>query len=338
MSLSLGIALTIFLLVANGSLIAAEFALVAAKRPRLERAAAEGHCAAASAIAGIRELSLMLAGAQLGITICSLGLGIVSEPVIAELLTPVFHTVGLSGNASHVISFVIALALITFLHMVIGEMAPKSWAIAAPERSATLLALPFRGFTKLFRPVLTALNGITNGLLRLFRVMPGDGLAISRTPEQLKHLRGGVRRLGLIEEADRNVLSRALQAPQARLGSLIVPIGEASSVPPDALPQAVIDTSARTGHTRLLLRTESGEVTGLVHAREAYLARAAGKAVEAATMAHPVPALAEETPVAEAVTALRRHHSELALVEDATGRIIGLISLDDLLTSLLSPA
>jgi CBS domain containing-hemolysin-like protein len=217
-------------------------------------------------------------------------------------------------------------------------MAPKSWVIAAPERSAVLLALPFRGFTKLFRPVLMALNGITNGLLRLCRVMPRDAFVISRTPEQLKHLVEESRRLGLIDEADRNVLSRALQAPQARLGSLIVPIGEASSVAPDSLPQAVIDTATRTGHTRLLLRTESGEVTGLVHAREAYLARAAGKTCKAATMAHPVPVLAEETPVAEAVTALRRHHSQLAMVQDSAGRVIGLISLDDLLTSLLSPA
>ncbi|MEO5874384.1 MAG: hemolysin family protein [Streptosporangiaceae bacterium] len=337
MSLPFGMGLTVFLLVANGFFVAAEFALVAAKRPRLEKAAAEGSRAAASAVAGIRELSLMLAGAQFGITICSLGLGMVSEPVIAELLTPVFHAVGLSGNVSHVVSFVIALGLITFLHMVIGEMAPKSWAIAAPERSATLLALPFRGFTKLFRPVLTALNWITNALLRLAGVRPRDAFAISRTPEQLQHLVQESRRLGLIEEADRNVLSRALRAPRAKLGELIIPIGEATSIRPDALPQTVIDKAVATGHTRLLLRAENGDVTGMVHAREAYLARAAGRTPEASATAHPVPVLAQDTPIADAVSILREHHSQLGLVRAETGGVIGLISLDDLLTSLLSP-
>ncbi|WP_449064716.1 CNNM domain-containing protein [Planomonospora algeriensis] len=132
MSLSLGLALTIALLVGNGFFVAAEFALVAAKRHRLEKAAAHGSRAAAAAVSGIRELSLMLAGAQLGITLCSLGLGVVSEPLIAGSLTPLFHTWGLPESAAHAVAFVIALAIVTFLHMVIGEMAPKSWAIAHP--------------------------------------------------------------------------------------------------------------------------------------------------------------------------------------------------------------
>ncbi|HEU4954291.1 MAG TPA: CNNM domain-containing protein, partial [Gemmatimonadales bacterium] len=197
MSLQTGLLLTLLLLAGNGFFVAAEFALVAAKRPRLERAAAEGSRAARSAVAGIRELSLMLAGAQLGITMCSLGLGVVSEPVIADTLTPPFHGLGLPEAAAHAVAFVIALALVTFLHMVIGEMAPKSWAIARPERSATLLAPPFRAFTKAVRPVLTGLNAFTNLLLRALGVRPRDAVAVSRTPEQLRRLVEESRRLGL---------------------------------------------------------------------------------------------------------------------------------------------
>ncbi|ROO91232.1 CBS domain containing-hemolysin-like protein [Actinocorallia herbida] len=338
MSLTTGLVLTVLLLAGNGFFVAAEFALVAAKRPRLEQAAEGGSRAAAQAVAGIRELSLMLAGAQLGITICSLGLGVVAEPVIAEVLTPVFHDAGLSDGVAHVVSFVIALALVTFLHMVVGEMAPKSWAIARPERSALLLAVPFRGFTSLFRPLLTALNHVTNGLLRLVRVEPRDQLEVSRTPEQLRHLVEESRRLGLIEEADRSLLSRALDAPRTGLGDLVIRLTDAVSVSAHALPQEVIDVSTRSGVTRLLLCTADGEVTGVVHAREAYLARAKGAAPAAGTMAHPIPVVRHDIAVADAVTDLRLHRSQLALVRDEAGEITGMISLDDLLTRLLAPA
>lgn len=337
MSVPAGILLTVLLLLGNGFFVAAEFALVAAKRPRLERAAAEGSRAAASAVAGIRELSLMLAGAQLGITMCSLGLGIVSEPVIAELLTPLFHGAGLSDAVSHAVSFVIALALVTFLHMVVGEMAPKSWAIARPERSAMLLALPFRGFTQLFRLVLLVLNRTTNALLRLMRVQPRDSMSVSRTPEQLRHLVEESRRLGLIDEVDRNVLSRALEAPETSLLPLITPLPELTVVDPDADADTVIETAVRTGHTRLLLRDKNGELIGMVHARDAYLARARRRPFQAVHAGYPVPVLSPDTRVADALAILRGQHSQLGLVRDEHGPV-GLISLDDLVTTLLAPA
>ncbi|GAB2815187.1 hemolysin family protein [Actinocorallia aurea] len=338
MSFTTGLILTVLLLAGNGFFVAAEFALVAAKRPRLEQMAEGGSRAAAQAVAGIRELSLMLAGAQLGITICSLGLGVVSEPVIASVLNPLFHEAGLADAVSHAISFVIALALVTFLHMVVGEMAPKSWAIARPERSALLLAVPFRGFAALFRPLLTVLNRLTNGLLRLVRVEPRDQLEVSRTPEQIRHLVEESRRLGLIEEADRSLLSRALDAPRTGLGELVIPLADAVAVPSHALPPEVIDVSTRAGVTRLLLRTADGEVAGVVHAREAYLARAKGESPEAETMAHPIPVVRHDVTVTDAVADLRLHRSQLALVRDESGEITGMISLDDLLTRLLAPA
>jgi CBS domain containing-hemolysin-like protein len=338
-NLPLGITLTVLLLAGNGFFVAAEFALIAARRGRLERAAAEGDRAAAAAVAGIRELSLMLAGAQLGITMCSLGLGLVSEPVIAGTVIPPFHAIGLPDTAAHAVAFVIALSLVTFLHMVIGEMAPKSWAIAHPERSAMLLAPAFRAFTRLVRPALAALNGISNLLLRLIGVHPRGQANTSRTPEQLHHLVEESRRLGLIDETDRNLLSRALRAPEAALAGLVTPAADIVAVPPTAGPQAVIDTAARTGRNRILLRDGPGSTpTGMVHVREAYLARAAGRSSTAAELAHLVPTLSLDTHVAAAVATLRAQHSQLGLVHAADGRLIGLISLDGLLATLLTPA
>ena len=254
MSITLGLLVTLALLIGNGFFVATEFALVAARRPRLERAAARGGRAAAAAVAGIDELSLTLAGAQLGITMCSLGLGLVSEPVFAATLTPPIHALGLPEGAAHAAAFVIALAVVTFLHMVVGEMAPKSWAITDPERSATLLGLPFRAFTTVARPVLAVLNGSTNLLLRMIGVRPVGAQEVARTPEQLRSIAEDSRRLGLIEDTELTLLTTALDAPRAPLADLVVPVSEIVSVPPSATPQEVIDTAARTGRLRIMLR------------------------------------------------------------------------------------
>ncbi|WP_336213892.1 hemolysin family protein [Nonomuraea sp. LPB2021202275-12-8] len=333
-----GLALTLFLLIGNGFFVASEFALVAAKRHRLEVAAAQGSRAAAAALAGIRELSLMLAGAQLGITLCSLGLGVVSEPLIAGSLTPLIHAAGLPETVAHAVAFVIALALVTFLHMVLGEMAPKSWAIAHPERSATILALPFRAFTLIVRPLISALNAITNGLLRLFKVRPREaGETVPRTPEQLQHLVQESRRLGLIDSDDHAVLSQALRAPSAVITSMITPPDRIVAVPATAGPQEVIDACVRARRTRLIVGT-GREPAGVVHLRDAYLARRRGAQTTAGELAYRIPVLPPDASVAEAGSRLRAAHSQLALVRDADGALRGLVSLDDLLATLLVKA
>ncbi|WP_440098390.1 hemolysin family protein [Streptosporangium sp. H16] len=337
MNLPLGLTLTIVLLIGNGFFVASEFALVAAKRHRLEKDAAHGSRAAAAAVKGIRELSLMLAGAQLGITLCSLGLGVVSEPLIAGSLAPLFHTLGLPEAAAHAVAFVIALAIVTFLHMVIGEMAPKSWAIAHPERSATILALPFRGFTVAVRPILTALNGVSNLLLRMVRVQPRDEISNPRTPAQLQRLVEESRRLGLIETADHAVLTQVLRAPVAEIAPLIAPVDGIVAVAAGDSCQEVIDTCARTGRTRLIVHDDAGQATGVVHVRDAYLARRRGAASRAGDLAYRLPELASTTSVSQAVATLRAAHSQLALVRTPDGTLAGLISLDDLLSTLLIP-
>ncbi|GLW63317.1 membrane protein [Actinomadura rubrobrunea] len=339
MNLPTGLAVTAALLAGNGFFVASEFALVAARRPRLERAAARGSRAARSAVAAIRELSLMLAGAQLGVTMCSLGLGLVSEPVIADRLVPLAHAAGLPSAAAHAVAFVLALGLVTFLHMVLGEMAPKSWVITHPERSAMLLAPPFRAFSAVTRPALAALNAATNLLLRLVGVPPRDTTSVSRTPEQLRSLVMESRRLGLIGETDVRLLTAALDAPRAPLANLVVPIGDIVAVPPTATPREIVDTAARHGLIRLMVRgIAPGRPARMVHVRDAYVALARGARTTARDMAHPVPAMPIGTPVAGAVATLRAHHSRLGLVLAADGRPAGLIKLDDLLTTLLAPA
>ena len=173
---------SILLLAGNAFFVAAEFALTASRAHRLTQQADQGSRPARAALAGTRQLSLMLAGAQLGITLCSLGLGALAEPLIAHALEPVLHTLGLPAAVAWVVAFLLALAVVTVVHIVVGEMAPKSWAISRPETAARALALPFLAFVRVLRPALAVLNAAANGALRLVGVTPVTRRETARGP------------------------------------------------------------------------------------------------------------------------------------------------------------
>ncbi|RFS86813.1 HlyC/CorC family transporter [Actinomadura spongiicola] len=326
--------ITVLLLFGNGFFVAAEFALVAANRPQLERAAAKGSRPAVAAVAGVRELSLMLAGAQFGITMCSLGLAIVTEPAFEHFLEPPLHALGVPEAGAKAIAFGCALAVITFLHMVVGEMAPKSWAIAHPERSALILALPFRAFAKVSRPILSALNETTNALLRLFRVTPKDELDDHTDPARLSHLVGESRRLGLIGRRDHELLRRAISAREATVGDLVVPATSVTTIGADATAAQIRQTATASGHNRMLVRDGDGAMTGIVHVRAAITEPDGDR--RAGELAHPAPVLTAETTVLDAVSRMRRARAQLAVVNGEGDEFTGIVTLDDLLAELLA--
>ncbi|WP_407109868.1 hemolysin family protein [Streptomyces sp. DSM 116494] len=336
MSFPMALFVTVLLLIGSGFFVAAEFALVAAKRHRMEKAAAEGRGGARAALAGMRELSLMLAGAQLGITVCTLGLGSVSKPAISHELDPLLHKLGLPSALSYGVAFAVAMIVVVFLHMVLGEMAPKSWAIAHPERSAMLLSPPFRAVVKVVRPLIRVLNAVSNALVRLCRVTPRDELASVHNREQLTHLVAESERLGLISETDSELLTRSLTEPQTPVGELRVPAAEIVWVDGGAGLDEILRVAADRDRTRLLVR-EHDTVLGSVHARDAVVARSQGRAASARALARPVPVLTEDATVAEAIDLLRRRRSSLAVVRDDSGALTGMVSLDDLLARFLQP-
>ncbi|MFI1018697.1 hemolysin family protein [Streptomyces sp. NPDC020965] len=336
MSFPIALLVTVLLLVGSGFFVAAEFALVAAKRHRMEKAAAEGRRGAKSALAGMRELSLMLAGAQLGITICTLGLGSISKPAISHQIDPLLVDLGLPPGLSYGIAFAFAMIVVVFLHMVLGEMAPKSWAIAHPEHSAMLLTPPFRAMVKIVHPLIRVLDKVSNVLVRMCRVQPRDELAAVHNREQLTHLVAESERLGLINKADSELITRSLTEPQTPVADLQVPADEIVTVPAGADLDAILVRATETGHSRLIVC--AGErVLGSVHARDALVARARGRAITAQDLARPVPELATTDTVAHAVEQLRRRRASLAVVRDAEGGLTGLVGLDDLLVRLMGP-
>lgn len=336
MSWQPALALSALLLLLSGFFVASEFALVGSRRHRLEQSAIAGERGARAALAGVRELSLMLAGAQLGITMCVIGLGMISEPAIHHLLEPPMSAIGLPGPVSSVVALVIALAVVTFLHVVVGEMAPKSWAIAHPERSAVLLAPAFRAFTWMFRWLLVVLNGMSNGILRLLRVTPREEVVHVRNREQMHHLVEESERLGLISSEDRGLLTRALDAPAAPVSAMVVPAMHIVGVPASAPPPEVVETAAANGRTRLVVWEPDGTTAGVVHVRDALLAQARNAFVPAGKLATPLPDLAPDTDLAGAVDLLQQQRAQLGAVRDRSGAVLGLVSLDDLLVRILT--
>lgn len=327
--------LSLGLLAANALFVAAEFAFVSARRHRLEEIASGGgrltRVAAKSAVGGSRQLSLMLAGAQLGITLCTLGLGMVTEPAIEHFLEPVFAAVGVPEGLRVPIALALALALVTFLHMVVGEMAPKSWALTHPELAAMTLTVPFRAFTWVMRPLLSALNGLTNLLLRAFGVRARDELATTRTPRQLAMLVGESGRMGLLDRDEHDLLTRALRLDAEGIELLMVPMDRIVFVPAEAAAGQIRKTAAASRHLRLLVG-DSRRIHGVLHARDALLRPSA----RAGDLARPLPRLTCGTQVPEAVTALQEARAHLGLVTDADGCPIGMVSLTDLVGELLN--
>lgn len=272
MSALTGVLLGVVLLAVNGFFVAAEFALVSARRHRLEEIAVSGgrmaKITARAAVRGGRELSLMLAGAQLGITLASLGLGMVAEPAIEHLLEPVLTL--LPESLRTPVAYVVALALVTFLHMVVGEMAPKSLALTHPERAAMGLALPFRGFAWVVRPILALLNAMTNGILRLAGCAAPRRAGHHPHPRQLAMLVAESGRMGMLDRDEHDLLIRALRVHSQPVERLMVPVGEALSVPENADDVLVRCTAARGGGLRMLVVTPD-DVVGVLHVRDAVL-------------------------------------------------------------------
>ncbi|RLP90099.1 HlyC/CorC family transporter [Micromonospora sp. BL4] len=337
--MSPGIALfsSVILLALNGFFVAAEFALVASKRYRLEQAAASGGRAARAALDGVRELSLMLAGAQLGITLCTLGLGALAEPAIEHLLSPLLHAVGLPDAASHLIALIFALGLVTFLHLVVGEMAPKSWAITDAERSATLLALPFRAFARVARPVLSALNALANAILRLFGVNQQDQLAQVHGPDELRILLEQSREHGLLGAEQHQLLTSMLELQGTSVAQVMEPFSTMVTVRRDDPAERIEQVSRDSGRSRLAVLDAAGDVCGLVHVREAVRVVTTGRVATAGELMTPAFTLPATSSVTEAVAAMRARQSQLALVRNGGGpaRPIGFVALEDLLEEVI---
>jgi CBS domain containing-hemolysin-like protein len=320
------IAITVVLIASSAFFVAVEFALIAARRNRLEDAAPSS-ASARAALRSAGELSVLLAGSQLGITACTLLLGAITKPAVHHAITPFLADVGAPSWVAEVGGFVLALLIVTFLHLVIGEMAPKSWAIAHPERSATLLALPMRGFMFLTRPLLQVLNQAANWCLRKVGVTPVDELDDTQDPDTLRQLVEHSATVGTLDERYHGNLASALELETLTVGQVARRDAEYGAVAADASPAQIQQTALSTGHLRLFVR-EGAATVGVVHVRDSLSSSGSAR-----DLMRPVFTLPEDTPVYEALRLMRETRNHLVVIDGSSGR--GLLTLTDLLHRLL---
>jgi CBS domain containing-hemolysin-like protein len=329
---------TVGLLLANGFFVAMEFALLASRRTKLEAMAEEGSARARLAIGSMRRLNLQLAGAQLGVTMASLLLGFVAEPAVSGLLEDgLDRIVELPEGLLHTIGFVVGLAIVAFLHMVVGEMVPKNIAIAAPERTLLVLALPNRLYVTVFGPLLRLLTGLANAGTRLVGVEPRDELATAASAEDLAAMLGASRDEGLIEEVAHQLLTGALHLQEGGLSSVLVPREQVGWLPRTATPAEAEALVVASGHTRLLVVGDGiDDVLGFLHAKDLLT-------VPSEARHRPLPlrrvrrmlVLPERTLLDDALLAMQRSRLQLALVVGQDGRTVGIATLEDVIEALV---
>ena len=330
--------IAVLLLIANGFFVGAEFALIAARRSKIEQLAQEGDRKAKIALRSVRELSFMLAGAQLGITMASLGLGAIAEPAVAHLIESALHsTIHLAPGVTHTISFVIALSIVVFFHMVIGEMAPKNIAIAKPEGTALAIAAPFRFYTTLFRPFIALLNAVANGGVRLMGVEPQDELRSVHTSDEIGLMIAESARGGMIDKFEHRLLEGAIQFSERDAASVMVPRTDLVAIPLDTTHSEIEKLIVETGHSRLPVYAEDlDHVVGFVHAKD--LLRVGDGEWDrplARRLIRQMLVVPESRQLHPLLLEMRRQRRHFALVIEEHGGTAGIVTLEDLLEELV---
>ncbi|HZA75127.1 MAG TPA: hemolysin family protein [Acidimicrobiales bacterium] len=331
------LAATLALLLANAFFVAMEFAVVATPRTRIEPLAARGHRRARVALAAIRDVNPQLAGAQLGITAASLVLGFVAEPAFARVTEDVLHPIGVPDGVSHAIAFALALVIVSFAHMVVGEMIPKNIAIAQPDRTLLWLAVPNRAYLIVFRPVVWGLNATSNGLVRALGVEPRAEVESTHTADEIAFMVGASRREGLIGEVAHQLLTGALDLGGRPISSVMTPRDRVVSVARSASPAEAERIVTASGHTRLVVTGpgDVDDVLGFIHAKDLLT-------VPVEARDRPLPlgrvrrmlGLAADATLEDALVAMQQARAHLALVT-REGQTVGIVALEDVLEALV---
>ena len=330
MSDSAALGLAVALLLGNAFFVGAEFALISARRSQIEPLVEQGSRGARTTLWAMERVSLMLAGAQLGITICSLGLGAVGEPAVAHLIERPFAAVGLPESLLHPVAFALALSIVVYLHMVLGEMVPKNIALALPERSALILGPLLAGVVRLLNPVIWLLNASANGVLRLLRVEPRDEVSSTFTAEEVAAMISESRREGLLDIEEHELLTGALQYEQVQARDLMISSADLVSVDVGVTAEQVEDEVARTGFSRFPVRS-ADELLGYLHVKDV-LDLDPGQRVPRRRIRE-LPALAADATVDDIVETLQTAGSHLGVVQD--DGTLGIVALEDAIEELI---
>ncbi|GGL87174.1 hemolysin [Deinococcus aerolatus] len=333
------VVIIVVLVLLNGVFVAAEFALVASRRSRLQAMAEQGSAAAR----GLYDLTGQVTGkdryiavAQLGITLASVGLGMYGEPAIAAWLYGPFETWGLSYAAAHTAGFVIALSLITFMHVVFGEMIPKALALQTPEALSVRVHPLMRVFGVVFRPLISLLTALALGLMRLLRIRePGEG-ALLYTSKELSIVTEESAEGGQLGEQQRDLIQNIFALEERTAEELMTPRRSLEMLPLSATPEEVLGRLAGSPRSRYpVFDGDLDNVVGVLHIKDFIRARTQGRPLALAGLMRPLSSVAASAPAEDLMILFKHGRGHAALVVDEFGGLLGFVTLDDLIEDVM---
>jgi CBS domain containing-hemolysin-like protein len=327
------------LVLANGFFVAAEFSIVAVRRTRIDQLMSEGHRSARAVRRAVTEPASYIAATQLGITMASLGLGWIGEPTLASLIQPGLGFLGtqIAEASAHSLAVAIAFAIVTALHIVLGELAPKTIALQHAESTALLVVKPTELFMRAFWPFIQLLNGMGNAVVNLLGMRGSGSHALVHSEAELKMLVTASQEAGVLEEQEEQMLHRVFGFADLTAGQLMVPRTEVVAIPADATKDDVVSLIGRYGHTRLpVYREDLDHVIGILHVTDLLKAiTATSGEINAASLVREAVPVPETLGAADLLAEMRRRGVGEALVIDEYGGTAGLVTFESLVARIV---
>lgn len=330
-----GLAWLVVLLAGNAFFVGAEFAVIAAKRSQIEPLANSGSRRAKTSLYAMENATLMLATSQLGITVCSLLILLVSEPAVHHLLEGPLGALGWSAEVVSTAAFVLALLIVSYLHVVLGEMVPKNISFSLPDKAVLLLAPPLVFVAKVLGPIIGTLNAIANGILRLTRVEPKAEAISAYTLDQVATIVAESTKTGML--ADRSgALTAAFEFTEKKVHDVTITVEDVVTLPEDATPADVWQAVSQRGFSRYVLVNDEQEPTGYVHIKDVL-------DIKPGEDDYPVPprrirrlvTLGADVELEDALATLRNTGAHVAKVIDGSGTTQGILFLEDIIEELV---
>jgi CBS domain containing-hemolysin-like protein len=336
MSPGSAVALSVVLLAGNAFFVGAEFALISARRSQIEPRAQAGSRLARITLKAMENISLVIGVNQLGITVCSLVLGAVGEPAVSHLLAPVLELLHVPEAFVHPVSFVLALLVVVYLHVVTGEMVPKNIALAGPERAALVLGPPIWAFVTVLRPVVVAINGIARAVLRVVGVALKDEVSSTYTREEVAALVEESRGEGLLADAEYDRLAGALGFTEKTVASVIMPTDSLATVRRSSTAADVEDLCAATGYSRFPVEGSGDSLAGYLHIKDVleYDEERRHRVIDPKWI-RPFANVRRDDLLRDALETLQRRGAHMGRVVAVDGTVLGLVTLEDVIEELV---
>lgn len=322
------------LLFSNGFFVAAEFSMVSVRKTRITQLTNEGNFGAKLALESLKDLDKFIAAVQLGVTISSIGLGWVGEATLVRMVEPFFNFLPANYQlaATHTISITIAFTVITVLHVVIGELMPKSIALQYPEKTSLLIALPMRLITKLFNPAICILNGLGNFLLKLFKIPHSQTSHLAHSIEELNMLINASYNEGVLNETEKEMLHNVFKFSDLSAKQVMIPRTDMACIPSDITLEELNTLTFESQYTRYPVYEENlDHISGIIHAKDLYSLHLKKEEFSIDKILRPVLLVPETITMDKLVLEFKKCQGQMAIVIDEFGGTSGLITLEDVL-------